>query len=162
MARLSTDEAAALGERFRRQLRERRLPVTRQRLAVVESLCRAEDHPSVEELSRRLRARGEQVGTATVYRTLDALVKGGLAREHDFGDGFKRYEPISREGAGHEHLRCVRCGRVIEFVNDRLERALRLTADEHGFVYHHHRIEIHGVCRQCRGTDLGALAAGGP
>jgi len=162
MPRLSTDEAAALVDRFRRQLRERRLPVTRQRLAIAESLFRSEDHPSVEELSGRVRARGERIGTATVYRTLDALVKSGLAREHDFGDGFKRYEPLSGEATGHEHLRCVRCGRVIEFVNDRLERALRLTADEHGFVYHHHRIEIHGLCRQCRGKDLGSLAPRAP
>ncbi|MGH7562519.1 MAG: Fur family transcriptional regulator [Gemmatimonadales bacterium] len=161
MARLSSEEATALVERFRLELRERRLPLTRQRLAVAESLFRAEDHPSVEELSRRVRARGDRVGTATVYRTLDTLVQSGLAREHDFGEGFKRYEPLSHETEGHEHLRCVRCGRVVEFVNDRLERALRLTADEHGFVYHHHRIEVHGICVRCRGRELGPLAPGG-
>lgn len=161
MPRLSPDEADALIERFRIELRERRLPVTRQRLAVAESLFRAEDHPSVDELSRRLRARGERVGTATVYRTLDALIRSGLAREHDFGEGFKRYEPLSRD-KGHEHLRCVRCGRVVEFMNDRLERVLRLTADDHGFVYHHHRIEVHGVCPQCRGRDLAPLVTGKP
>ncbi len=158
MARLSPDEVAGLLDRFRRHLRERRFPVTRQRLAVADGLFRADDHPSVDALAKRLRARGTRVGIATVYRTLDALVQSGLAREHDFGDGFKRYEPVARDTAGHEHLRCTRCGRVVEFVNERLERALRLTADEHGFRYHHHRIEVHGLCRECRTKDLEPLA----
>ncbi len=136
------------------------MPVTRQRLAVAEGLAQAADHPSVEELERRLRARGDRVGTATVYRTLEVLVRSGLAREHDFGEGFKRYEAVTADAAGHEHLRCLRCGAVVEFASDRLERMLRLTADEHRFVYHRHRVEIHGLCARCRTRDLAPLAEG--
>jgi len=155
----SSDEAGTLLERFRRHLRERRLPVTRQRMAVAEEVFRSGDHPSVEDLEHRVRASGAQVGTATLYRTLEVLVQSGLVREHDFGEGFKRYEPMTASPA-HDHLICERCGRVDEFANDRLERLLRLTADEHRFRYRRHRVDVHGVCTACRGRDLEPLGAG--
>ena len=149
-------ESDGLVERFRRYLRDRRLPVTRQRIMVAEVLLASEDHPSVEILRRRLVDRGEHIGLATLYRTVDALVKSGVARERDFGEGHKRYEPVL-ESAEHAHLVCRRCGTVVEFSNDRLERMLRMTADEHHFQYERHRVEIHGVCAQCRTRDLGGF-----
>ena len=160
MPRPTPAEAAGLGERFRRLLRDRRLPVTRQRLAIADLVFGADDHPSILDLQRRLRARGEAVGTATLYRTLDLLVENGFVREHDFGQGFKRYEPMPAAPA-HEHFVCLRCGRVAEFANERLERMLRMTADEQHFHYQSHRIEVRGLCAECRGRDFGPLAAGG-
>ncbi len=159
MPSLSRDEAGVLLERFRRHLGERRLPVTRQRLAVAGEIFHSGDHPSVEDLERRLRAAGAQVGTATLYRTLELLVRSGLVREHDFGEGFKRYEPVAAAPA-HDHLFCQRCGLVVEFANDRLERMLRMTADEHHFLYRRHRVDVHGICTACRGRDLEPLGTG--
>ena len=143
-------------DRFRRFLRDRRLPVTRQRVWVADVLFASRDHPSVEVLRRRLVERGEPVGLATLYRTIEALVESGLVREHDFGEGFKRYEP-AEASSEHAHLVCRRCGGVVEFSNDRLERMFRMTADEHHFQYERHRVEIHGVCSACRAGDLGGL-----
>ena len=160
MPRPTPDEAAALAERFRRLLRVRRMPVTRQRLAVAAEVFRAEDHPSIVDLQRRLRARGESIGTATLYRTLDLLVESGLARRHDFGQGFQRFEPAAAPAGSHEHFVCARCGRVAEFTNDRLERMLRMTADEQRFQYQAHRTEVHGLCAECRGRDFGPLEGG--
>lgn len=153
---LTRAESGALVERFRRYLRDRRLPITRQRVLVAEVLLASEDHPSVEQLRRRLVERGEHVGMATLYRTVDALVKSGLVRERDFGEGFKRFEP-ARESSEHAHLVCDRCGAVVEFSNERLERMLRMTADEYRFHYERHRVEIHGVCADCRRRDLGGF-----
>lgn len=158
MPPLSPDEAAALLERFRRHLRERRLPVTRQRLAVAGAIFNSADHPSVDELHRRVRASGADIGTATLYRTVLVLVESGLVRERDFGEGKKRYEAVD-EATAHDHLICERCGRVVEFANDRLERMLRMTADEQRFLYRHHRVDVHGVCTACRGRDLEPLAS---
>ena len=97
------------------------------------------------------------MGTATVYRTLEVLVESGLVRAHDFGEGFKRYEPMPAQ-AHHEHLICERCGRVVEFANERLERMLPILADEHGFQHQRHRVEIYGVCRDCRQPGAGRPA----
>lgn len=156
MAHLDRGEGAALLERFRRFLRDHRLPVTRQRDLIAQTVLLAEDHLSVEGIRRRLREKGELVGTATVYRTLDVLVESGLVRAHDFGEGFKRYEPVPAQ-AHHEHLICDRCGRVVEFQNERLERMLPVIADEHAFQHDRHRVEIYGVCRECRQRELAPL-----
>jgi Fur family ferric uptake transcriptional regulator len=156
MARLDKAEAAAHSERFRRYLREHHQPVTRQRDLVAQAVFLADDHLSVEGIRRVLRQQEEPVGTATVYRTLELLVESGLVRAHDFGEGFKRYEPMGSQ-AGHEHLICQRCGRVVEFANERLERMLPVLADEHGFQHQRHRLEIYGVCRACRQRELGPL-----
>ena len=156
MARLAKAEEAALLDRFRRYLRDHRQPVTRQRDLVAQVVFLSEDHPSVESIRRTLKERGEHVGLATVYRTLEVLLQSELVRAHDFGEGFKRYEPMAAQ-AHHEHLICERCGRVEEFQNERLERMLPIIADEHGFQHQRHRVEIYGVCRECRQQELGPL-----
>ncbi|HEY9517580.1 MAG TPA: Fur family transcriptional regulator, partial [Gemmatimonadaceae bacterium] len=108
-------------EEFRSYLREHNLPVTPQRLAVAEVLLLRDRHFTVDEIEQELRARGIPVGTATVYRTLEVLVRSGLVVERDFGEGFKRYES-SRGMPEHEHLLCTVCGRVVEFQDERLDR----------------------------------------
>ena len=156
MALLAKAEGAALLDRFRRYLRDHRQPVTRQRDLVAQVVFLSEGHPSVESIRRTLKESGEHVGLATVYRTLEVLVQSELVRAHDFGEGFKRYEPMAAQ-AHHEHLICERCGRVEEFQNERLERMLPIIADEHGFQHQRHRVEIYGVCRECRQQELGPL-----
>jgi Fur family ferric uptake transcriptional regulator len=153
MARLARGEGAALVDRFRRYLRDHHQPVTRQRDQVAQTVLLSEEHLSVDEIIRRLRQQGEAVGTATVYRTLEVLVESGLVRAHDFGEGFKRYERMPAQ-AHHEHLICERCGRVVEFQNERLERMLPILADEHGYEHQRHRVEIYGVCGDCRRREL--------
>lgn len=153
MANLARDEGAALLDRFRRYLREHHQPVTRQRDLVAQIVLLSGEHQSVEEIRRRLLDRGEAVGTATVYRTLEVLLESGMVRAHDFGEGFKRYEPTPAQ-THHEHLICERCGRVVEFQNERLERMLPIIADEHAFQHQRHRVEIYGVCRECRQREL--------
>jgi Fur family transcriptional regulator, ferric uptake regulator len=156
MVRLAEEEGAALLERFRRYLRDHRQPVTRQRDLVAQAVFLSDDHPSVDTIGKSLKARGEHVGVATVYRTLDLLMQSGLVRAHEFGQGFKRYEPVP-SAADHEHLVCERCGRVVEFQHERLERMLPVIADEHGFQHRRHRIEVYGICRECRQRDLPPL-----
>lgn len=153
MPPLARAEGAALLDRFRRYLRDHRQPVTRQRDLIAQIVFLSDDHPSVDGIIRRLRDAGEAVGTATVYRTLEVLVESGLVRAHDFGEGFKRYEPMSAQ-AHHEHLICERCGNVVEFQNERLERMLPIIADEHAFQHLRHRVEIYGVCRDCLRREL--------
>jgi Fur family ferric uptake transcriptional regulator len=156
MARLTRDEGAGLLERFRRYLRDHRQPVTRQRELIAETVFFSEDHLSVEAVQRRLKDKGVRVGTATIYRALDVLVDSGLVKAHDFGEGFKRYEPMTGQGR-HEHLICVKCGKVLEFSNEQLERMLPIIADEHLFQHQRHRVEVFGVCQDCQGRELGSL-----
>lgn len=152
-------DGQALLEVFRRYLREHNLPVTSQREAVAEAVFFADAHVSVSDIERRLRTRGLRVGKATVYRTLDLLREAGLVQEHEFGEGFKRYEPLAAE-SHHEHLICMACGKVVEFSNERLERMKVLIAEEYGFRPHHHRLEIYGLCKACQRRDVLTLESG--
>lgn len=130
--------------------------MTPQRLAVASVIFFSSAHLSVGDLERSFAEEGTHVGTATVYRTLELLARAGLVQEHDFGEGFKRYEALPAEGH-HEHLICVECGKVVEFSSERLERMNALIAEEHGFRHGHHRLEIYGVCRACQGRDAASL-----
>lgn len=123
--------------------------MTTQREQVAEALFAAGGHLSVEDVEQQLRGRDLHVGKATIYRTLDLLADSGMIIERDFGEGFRRYERVPGH-PHHEHLICLRCGKVVEFQNDRLERMKALIADEYGFQHSHHRLEIYGVCRECQ------------
>jgi Fur family ferric uptake transcriptional regulator len=76
------------------------------------------------------------------------MLKAGLIREHDFGEGFRRYEARPTRPR-HEHLVCTRCGKVIEFESDAVERLEREIAALHHFLPSRHRLEIYGLCEQC-------------
>ena len=134
---------------FRNYLRDHNLPVTAQRLAIAEVVLGADRHLSAEEVAHELARRDAPAGTATVYRTLELLVRSGLAAERDFGEGFKRYEP-SRDVPHHEHLLCTVCGGVTEFRDERLERMTTLIAEAHGHDRQRHRLVIYGVCAECQ------------
>jgi len=153
-------DGPALLEQFRRYVRDRNLPMTQQREAVATAVFFADGHLSVEDIERILRDDGVHVGTATVYRTMDLLVRAGLVSEHDFGEGFKRYEP-SGSHLHHEHVICTQCGKVVEFSSERIERMNMLIAEEYGFRHHHHRLEIYGVCAACQTHDAAALGGSG-
>ena len=134
---------------FRTYLRQQNLPVTQQRLAIAGVIFASDRHLSVEEVAHDVAAQGEHAGTATIYRTLDLLVKSGLVVERDFGEGFRRFEP-SRGIPHHEHLLCTVCGRVDEFRDERLERMTTIIAESHGYSRQRHRLVIYGVCGECQ------------
>ena len=136
-------------EAFRAFLRDHSLPVTAQRLAIAEVVLGTERHLSAEDLATLLKARGANAGTATIYRTLEVMVRSGLVVERDFGEGFKRYE-AARGIPQHEHLLCTVCGRVTEFRDERLERMTTLLAEAHDFSRQRHRLVIYGLCGDCR------------
>jgi Fur family ferric uptake transcriptional regulator len=136
-------------EAFRAYLRDRSLPVTPQRMAIADVVFGSEQHLSADDICRELAVRGIMIGTATVYRTLEVLVRSGLVMERDFGERFRRYEP-ARDAPQHEHLICTVCNRVTEFRDERLERMTTLLAEQNGFLRQKHRLVIEGICAECR------------
>ncbi|HEY0929955.1 MAG TPA: Fur family transcriptional regulator [Gemmatimonas sp.] len=150
-AHANTDAAAIAADRsaFRAFLRDHNLPATSQRLAIADVVLGTDRHLSAEEIAAELKTTGATAGTATVYRTLEVLVRSGLVVERDFGEGFKRYE-AARGVPNHEHLICTMCGKVTEFRDERLERMTTLLAETHDFSRQRHRLVIYGLCGSCR------------
>lgn len=147
-------------EAFRAYLRDHNLPVTAQRMAIAEVVLGSDRHLSVDDIVRALAERDAPAGTATVYRTIEVLVRSGLVVERDFGEGFRRYEP-ARGAPQHEHLLCTVCGTVTEFRDERLERMTTLIAEGRRFARQRHRLVIYGVCERCQRGGGGEGEASG-
>ncbi|HUF14184.1 MAG TPA: Fur family transcriptional regulator [Longimicrobiales bacterium] len=135
---------------FRRYLREQGLPVTQQREQIADVVFATDGHLSVEDIEARLRARGERIGKATIYRTLETLVKSGLVAEHDFGEGFKRYEHLFGQKPVRQHLVCSECGSVKEIDDPELLRVQQRIASDQDFEPARYRLQMYGLCADCR------------
>lgn len=154
---MSTRQSDSASTRlFGRYLRDLGLPVTQQREAVAGVVFASDAHLSVDDIEAELRGRDERIGKATIYRTLDLLVRSRLVEEHDFGEGFKRYEHRLSSHPVHEHLICLECGSVTEFESRELYGVENRVRAEHGFVPVRRRLEIYGLCKSCQeaGVEL--------
>jgi Fur family transcriptional regulator, ferric uptake regulator len=147
------DDTAELKERWRAYIQDRRLNVTAQREAIVELFLRTREHVSIDELLAKVRKRQPRVGYATVYRTLKLLVDSGIAIERQFGDGQARYEVV---GDHHDHLICMKCGLILEFEDDEIERLQdKIAARLGNFTVLRHRHELYGLCPKAAGDLAG-------
>lgn len=135
---------------FRRYLRDQGLPVTQQREAIAEVVFTSTEHLSVEDIEGELRRGGDRIGKATIYRTLEMLVKSGLVAEHDFGEGFNRYEHLFGQTPVHEHLICTECGDITEIESSDLISLQEEVARRHGFQPSRYRLQIYGLCAECQ------------
>jgi Fur family ferric uptake transcriptional regulator len=127
--------------RIEKACMEKGLRMTDQRRIIARVVSDAYDHPDAEELYRRAVALDPHISIATVYRTVKLFEDAGILERHDFRDGRSRYEEI---GGHHDHLIDVSTGRVIEFVNDEIEKLQRRVAQELGFELIDHRLELYG------------------
>jgi len=135
---------------FEEALRERGLKSTSQRDDIARVFFSDGGHRSVEELYAAVKKVNPRVGYATVYRTLKLLKECGLAAERHFDDGQARYEPIEQEEAHHDHIICERCGKIVEFNSQELEHQQERIGRFLGFVISRHRMELYGICSDCR------------
>jgi len=150
---LSPPEETPLS-RFRSYLRRRNLRMTPERRSVLEVILSREGHFDAEELLTFLKRRNRRVSRATLYRTLDHLREAGLVRMHRFGPGQALFEHnYGRQH--HDHMVCNRCQRVIEFVNEDIERLQEEMCTLHGFHSTSHVMQIFGICRDCRSQEAG-------
>ena len=106
-------------------------------------------HLSAEELHAILKERGEQIGLATVYRTLELMVEAGIVHKLQFGDGRSRYE-VADADHHHHHLICNRCGQVFEVPMDWLEELEQSIEKDYDFEITGHHLKIYGICSACK------------
>lgn len=126
------------------------LRATRQREVIAREFLSHEGHLSAEDLLKQVRQIDKGVSLATVYRTLKLLEESGLARSHRFGDEHALFEPKLEEEAHHDHLICLKCGHIVEFMDIEIEKLQEAVAQRHGFSSQWHRLELYGYCSDCR------------
>jgi Fur family transcriptional regulator, ferric uptake regulator len=120
------------------------------RRVVVELLGEQDCCLSAQEIHDRVRERGDRVGIASVYRTLDGMDALGLVQRIDLGDGVARFEPAHTAGDHHHHLVCDDCGKVEPFEDASLESAIDRVADGRGYSVAAHDVVLRGACEDCR------------
>jgi Fur family transcriptional regulator, ferric uptake regulator len=142
--------AAAWIEHAEAELRRSGHRTSAPRSAVVESIGRQPCVMSAAEIAHRLREDGREVGTATVYRTLELLESMRLVQRLDIGGESARFEPAMPGGAHHHHhLICDDCGRVTPFEDSRLERAIEDLGERLDYDVGDHDVILRGTCPNC-------------
>ena len=130
-------------DRIEKLCADKGMRMTDQRRVVARVLSEAQDHPDVEELYRRSAAVDPHISIATVYRTVRLFEEAGIIARHDFRDGRSRYEEASE--IHHDHLIDMKSGRVIEFMDEEIEKLQDAIAKRLGYKLVAHRLELYGV-----------------
>lgn len=128
-----------------KQLKTAGLKTTLPRVKIIEVLEQSESgHLSAEDIYRVLREKGEQIGLATIYRVLTQLETAGILRRQRFGDAQAKFE--IETGEHHDHIICVKCGKVVEFHAKLIEDEQRKVALDNGFKIKGHEMVLYGIC----------------
>ena len=118
------------------------------RLNIVDTFLDTEGHVTLEEVFRLLKKKGYDYKPEFVRQCMNRMVELGFAQRKQFEDQPIRYEH-RHLGRHHDHLICTKCGKIVEFSNDEMERLQIQIATSHGFHMLQHRMEIYGLCDEC-------------
>jgi Fur family ferric uptake transcriptional regulator len=124
--------------------------VTRQRIAISGLLDGLDEFRSAQQIHHLLQDRGDDIGLATVYRTLGAMATAGevdVMRTEGGESLYLRCAPTPYPH--HHHLVCRRCGRTVEVAGPSVEAVVEALAADHGFVDVEHTLEFYGTCASC-------------
>jgi Fur family ferric uptake transcriptional regulator len=131
-------------------LKKAGLKITLPRIKILQILENAASHHmSAEDVYRVLLESSEDIGLATVYRVLTQFEEAGLVVRHNFAEGHSVFE--LDHGTHHDHLVCVKCGRVEEFIDPVIEERQQFVAKEAGYTITDHSLNIYGICKACQG-----------
>ena len=126
-------------------LKDAGLKVTNPRSKILDVLqSNPGTHLSADEIHNKLVDHNESIGLATVYRVLTQLELAGLIQKNQFSDNQSSYE-IKKQH--HDHLICTKCGKIIEFMNNDLEKLQEEISDKYQFRLDSHVMTLFGVCK---------------
>jgi Fur family ferric uptake transcriptional regulator len=131
-------------------IKKKGLKYTKQREIIFEIILNSKEHLSAEELYNIIVKRypDTKVGMATIYRTLLFLEESSLISSISLDKDSRKFETNFK--AHHDHLICAECNKIVEFVNDKIEKEQELIAKKHGFRLLNHTMYLYGVCEDCQ------------
>ena len=135
---------------FFKYLKEQGLKWTPEREEIFRQAFAIEGHFEAEDLAYRLRKKGRRTSKASVYRTLPLLVKAGLIKEVIYGEIPHHYYEHIHDEKEHDHLICLKCGKIFEFEDDSLRAIERIICEKRGFLPQKIIVEIFGYCKKCQ------------
>lgn len=135
-------------QKFREFLTTKGLKLTKERDEILNEILITKKHFDPEELFIRLKAKGSKVSRASVYRTIPLLIESGFIEEVERIDRHAHYERVSKDHH-HDHMICMKCGKVIEFYSPTLEMLQNEICQKERFRGIRHSLEILGYCENC-------------
>ena len=131
------------------ELKDAGLKITLPRIKILQILESSDvHHLSAEDVYKQLIQNEEEIGLATVYRVLTQFEEAGLVVRHHFEGGHSVFEIASNQH--HDHIVCVKCGRVEEFIDEQIEVRQQAIADRLGFELTDHNLNMYGLCPDCK------------
>ena len=146
----SSLEYSEVLDNFKRLIKSNGLKYTKQRELILETIYSNSGHFTPEDIYYLIKQNYPdiKVGIATIYRTLTLLESGGIVTSISFGAQGKRYE--FGLGEHHDHLVCLECGEIEEFIDEIIEKQQELIAKKHNFKMTGHTMKIVGICSSCQ------------
>ena len=132
---------------LRTYLRENNLRFTTERVIILEEIFSSPPHFDAEQLFIQIRNKHQHISRATVYRTLDLLHHIGIIKKENLGQGYASYE-LDLNIPHHDHMICVECGKVIEFVDEEIEKRQKEISEKYGMEMIRHQLQIFGRCKK--------------
>jgi len=137
-------------EVFREFIRKKGLRNTPEREAIIKEIFATHDHFDVDELYLRLKNKKKKISKPSIYRLIPYLLESGLIQDAFFENGHLHYEHIYGHSQ-HCHIRCLKCGKIIEFEEKSLKKIEKKLAEKHDFFIKAHKFEALGYCSKCKG-----------
>ena len=137
-------------DEFKKIVKQKGLKYTEQREIVLSILLHAKEHLTAEEVYNEIKKEHKEsnIGIATVYRALSFLEEVDLITSITFGTDGKKYESNSK--SHHDHLICTECGKIIEFIDDEIEKRQDKIAKKNKFKITSHSMQLYGTCEVCQ------------
>jgi len=139
-------------EKFIDYLKRKGLKFTPERKRILKEVFSLHKHFDVDELYDQLRKKKQYLSRASIYRTIPLLIESGLIQET-----FRCKEKINYEyilgHKHHDHLLCIKCGEVIEFSEEKIEKLQEAVCKKYGYKLVEHRLGIKGYCKKCQGKE---------
>ncbi|MEA3512072.1 MAG: Fur family transcriptional regulator [Campylobacterota bacterium] len=135
-------------------LKNKGMKYTEQRAIILQILLNIDEHLNAEEVHEIVKEKypKQNIGIATVYRTLNFLEEVDLISSISFGKDGKKYEGKDKNHH-HDHIICTSCGKIVEFLDVEIERRQEEVANKNGFVITDHTMQIFGICTQCQNKN---------
>ena len=134
---------------FKKYLRSNNLKFTPERREILNEIRKIKTHFEVEDIIYRFHRDNKEISRASIYRTLPLLVDSGIVRKTPCDSMKARYEFIFGH-EHHDHMVCIKCGQIIEFKNDYIERLQKQVAESYNFRMIAHKLIISGICENCK------------
>jgi Fur family ferric uptake transcriptional regulator len=131
-------------------IKQKGMKYTEQRAIILQILVNLDEHLNAEDIHSIIQKEypNQNIGIATIYRTLNFLEEVNLISSISFGSDGKKYEGNLKEH--HDHLICTSCGKIVEFLDEDIELKQEKIAMKNGFTITDHSMQIYGLCQDCQ------------